>query len=214
MTRDRSDGRTIRAQQMREVRREEILDAASRVFGERGYHATTVADLIRAAGVSRGTFYLYFQSREAVLHELLDRLIVRLTAAVSPVRPDQGQAMRDLYANVERLVRELYDNRHLTRLLFREAVGLDAQVDARLNRLDTHMYDMIFGALRKGMEWNLIRRVENTEVVAAALVGNIREVLYQSLVTHRFGVTDPASVARTVFDMCFYGVAREIPRPA
>lgn len=53
-----------------ETRRAEILAAAVELFHERGYDATTVQHIATAAGVAAGTVYLYFSSKEAVLHAL------------------------------------------------------------------------------------------------------------------------------------------------
>jgi len=57
-----------------EARRGEILDAAWKLFTERGYEGTTVASIIDALGISKGTFYHYFQSKEQVLDAISDRL--------------------------------------------------------------------------------------------------------------------------------------------
>jgi AcrR family transcriptional regulator len=61
-----------------EVRRSELVDAAQALFFAKGYDATTVADIIAEAGVSKGGFYHHFESKE----ELLDAMIERLTALV------------------------------------------------------------------------------------------------------------------------------------
>ena len=53
-----------------ETRRAEILAAAVELFHERGYDATTVQHIAAAAGMATGTVYLYFASKEAVLHAL------------------------------------------------------------------------------------------------------------------------------------------------
>ena len=61
-----ADGRTTRAAKQRQDRREQVLLCAQRVFSRKGYHAAGVADIIQAAGVARGTFYLYFESKRRV----------------------------------------------------------------------------------------------------------------------------------------------------
>ena len=56
----------------KEGRRQEILAAAQRCFSRNGFHATTIADIVRASGVSQGTFYLYFKTKDDVIAALAD----------------------------------------------------------------------------------------------------------------------------------------------
>ena len=70
----------------KEARREQILEAAVEVFGEMGYHAANVADVIARAGVARGTFYQYFENKRQVFDELLDDLLgtLGITGHITP----------------------------------------------------------------------------------------------------------------------------------
>jgi AcrR family transcriptional regulator len=52
-------------------RREQIIDAAYRLFAEQGYHGTAVGDICDELGVGKGVFYWYFKSKEALFKELL-----------------------------------------------------------------------------------------------------------------------------------------------
>jgi AcrR family transcriptional regulator len=61
-----------------------ILDAAERLLGQRGLAELTVADVLEAAGVSRGSFYFYFDSKEAVVAALLERIVDEIHAASLP----------------------------------------------------------------------------------------------------------------------------------
>ncbi|MBW2044755.1 MAG: TetR/AcrR family transcriptional regulator [Deltaproteobacteria bacterium] len=54
--------------------RERILKAATNLFGRRGYHATRIEDLTRAAGISRGALYWHFDSKSDVLAAVVERL--------------------------------------------------------------------------------------------------------------------------------------------
>lgn len=56
----------------KEGRRQEILAAAQRRFALNGFHATTISDIARESGVSQGTFYLYFQTKDDVIAALAD----------------------------------------------------------------------------------------------------------------------------------------------
>src|SRR5258708_15083894 len=62
-------------------KRESILRAATRVFARNGYFNSKVADIARAAGVADGTVYLYFKSKEEILHSIFDRNMAQAIAA-------------------------------------------------------------------------------------------------------------------------------------
>ena len=68
-------------------RREQLLGVAATLFAERGYHPTSVADVVSALGVGKGVFYWYFSSKEELLIEILRRshhaLRKRQQAAIS-----------------------------------------------------------------------------------------------------------------------------------
>ncbi len=53
----------------------EVLDAAIRIFGEKGYHNATMEEIAAAAGVGKGTVYHYFPNKEALLGALVDRAV-------------------------------------------------------------------------------------------------------------------------------------------
>ncbi len=63
-----AQARELRAQGRKTMRR--LLDAGMRVFGERGFHAARVDDIVRVARTSHGTFYLYFANKEDLLRAL------------------------------------------------------------------------------------------------------------------------------------------------
>jgi TetR/AcrR family fatty acid metabolism transcriptional regulator len=56
------------------ARRKQILDAATQVFAEKGFHRATIKDIARVAGIADGTIYTYFASKDEVLIAVLDRL--------------------------------------------------------------------------------------------------------------------------------------------
>jgi AcrR family transcriptional regulator len=70
---------TVRGQRTRQ----ELLDAAELVFGERGFEHASIAEITRQAGVALGTFYVYFPHKEAIFIELIDELGDRLRQALA-----------------------------------------------------------------------------------------------------------------------------------
>jgi TetR/AcrR family fatty acid metabolism transcriptional regulator len=68
-------------------KRERILDAAVRVFAKKGFHATRVSEVAKAAGVADGTIYLYFRSKEELLVSLFEDRVERLLAFLEAELP-------------------------------------------------------------------------------------------------------------------------------
>lgn len=174
------DGRVRRGQETREARRAQIKATALEVFSRRGYHQTSVSDLVDAAGVARGTFYLYFDSKEAIFLELLEDLLghVRTTVVgIDPRAPMEGQ----LHLVVAGILTTLVHNRPLTRIIFREAVGLYAEVDERLHAFDDELHGWVARSLELGARLGKARAVD-PQVGAMCVVGSLREVVLRLVV--------------------------------
>jgi len=63
-----------------EFRRSEILAAATKVFGNKGYEATRMEDIAKAARLAKGTLYLYFNSKDAIYQATVRQALVELAA--------------------------------------------------------------------------------------------------------------------------------------
>ena len=61
-------------EQLIAARRNQILDAATTIFANKGFHRATIRDVAKAAGIADGTIYIYFENKTALLLGILDRL--------------------------------------------------------------------------------------------------------------------------------------------
>lgn len=105
----------------RTARRAELTAAAARLFAERGVANTAVSDIVKAAGVAQGTFYLYFASKDdavlAVVDDMADAMIGAITAAVDSAGStavEKFLALRDVFMafDVDPTALELADFMH------------------------------------------------------------------------------------------------------
>lgn len=76
--------------QLANARRNQILDAATKVFAAKGFHPTTIKDVAREAGLADGTIYIYFENKPALLLGIMDRMV---SAALQAVDPSQLAGM-------------------------------------------------------------------------------------------------------------------------
>lgn len=162
----------------RAARREQVLGCAVRVFSHKGYHATTVSDIIDEAGVARGTFYLYFKSKRAIFDELLDDFLQQILSRVQRVDTSAGAEppLDQMKGIVERILGVLLESREMTRILLHEAVGLDADFDRKLEEFYSRLVLLTEGSLKLGQTMGLVTSCD-VRVAALCIVGSVKEVV-------------------------------------
>jgi len=82
-------------------KRQRILDAAVRVFAKKGFYATRVSEVAKAAGVADGTIYLYFKSKDELLVSLFEDRVERLLAFLQTELPATAGASEKLRRIIE-----------------------------------------------------------------------------------------------------------------
>lgn len=73
-----------------EERRNEILDAADELFGEKGFDGTSTNDILNKVNIARGTLYYHFKSKEDIMNALIDRYNVRLLSRAGKIADDKS----------------------------------------------------------------------------------------------------------------------------
>jgi AcrR family transcriptional regulator len=150
-----------------QVRREQLLSAAERLFVGKGFAATTIDEIVLAAGVGKGTFYIYFSSKDDILLGLRDRFIngfLDLIHKRLSMEPPEDWGGR-LTAWVDALVSGYLANVRLHDVVFH---GVDP--DARRQRVGTpdavteSLSDLLHNGVKAGL-WH----VDNVELTAAML---------------------------------------------
>lgn len=122
-----------------ELKRDEILDVAAQCFADRSYPAASMNDIAAAGGTSKARLYHYYESKEAILFDLLDRYTQRLLAVIGQVEAAAQRRSLDDRAALHELVRSFLQeyehsaSRHVALLHDTKFLG-DAQRDLILNR--------------------------------------------------------------------------------
>jgi AcrR family transcriptional regulator len=92
-----------------ELRRDEILDIAAQCFADRSYAAASMNDIAAAGGTSKARLYHYYESKEAILFDLLDRYTQRLLAIIGQVEATAQRRNLDERAALHELVRSFLE---------------------------------------------------------------------------------------------------------
>lgn len=178
---DESDGRAVRAQARREQRRSTILAAATQVFKDKGYHATSVNDIIDAAQIARGTFYLYFTSKRDVFAELSTTFLALIRGSVRKISldPADGEPLAQMRANFRRVMNTVLEYGDLATIMLRGDAG-DAEARAQMAPFYDQVIDLIGQAVRVGRGLGIARDCD-VEVIAVAALAGLKEVLGRML---------------------------------
>lgn len=106
-------------------RKDAILDEATRLFAERGYEGTSMADLAERVGLRKASLFHHFASKEQLRRAVLERLVLRVTSALSSASPSaQGtdEFGKRLDALTDAVVGMLGEQPYAARLVLREAM--------------------------------------------------------------------------------------------
>src|SRR4051812_15743647 len=204
---EKEDGRVARAQKAREQRRAAVLRVARTIFADKGYHATSIDDIIEAAGIARGTFYLYFESKRAIFDELLDELFTTLQAQVRRIEvgPNAAPPVEQMNATVDRVMQTLGDNREMPRILLREAVGIDDEFDVKLEQFYGRIEKMLTSAVQTGQEMKLVRPCD-AEVMARCILGSAKELVHWAFVKQEPDALDIGHLGRELISFTLQGL--------
>jgi AcrR family transcriptional regulator len=173
------DGRVTRAERQRRERRESVLAAARRVFADKGYHTASITDILDAADIARGTFYLYFPSKRAIFDELLDNFFDHLRENVRPIVVD-GSApppLEQMRKMVRHVLEDLVQNGDLTGILLHEAMGIDQEFDEKVRDFYGRILGLLQGALTMGKNIGLVRSDLDPVTNSYCILGSVKELV-------------------------------------
>jgi len=203
----RARGRPAASGNDREDTRRLLLDAAAKLIAKRGYRGAAVNDIVAQAGLSKGTFYWHFKSKDellfALLDERLDRPIRELIELLQSAPAGEDMAPRASQLFVERLERDpealvleheyrslvLREPKLHTRYLKRQAALRDAlatALEARARQLGAPPFSTPFAdvataylSLTHGLA---MERLIDPDAVSDQLLGEMVALIYQGLV--------------------------------
>jgi AcrR family transcriptional regulator len=152
-----------------EASRNKILDAAERLFMEKGYENTTVSDILNASGIAKGSLYYHYTSKEDVLDGIIGRITEQIAAAAKavaddPARPAHAKMLRIIpsmnimYSPYERMIHELH--RPVNALLHQKGIAQTLNAVAPI----------IAQVVRQGIEEGIYHTLYPLETVEALLV--------------------------------------------
>jgi TetR/AcrR family transcriptional regulator, cholesterol catabolism regulator len=154
-------------------RREEVLRAAARLFFDRGYAATSTADIARALGLQRGSVYYYLSTKEDLLYELVRDRYASGTALLERLRNDPRDAPTKLRRLIEEHVVEIAENLVPSALALNESRSLSADRRRAIAAEEAAYQDGVAALIAAGQSDGTIRDDVDPRLVTMAVLGTI-----------------------------------------
>ena len=165
-----------------DARRLQLLIAATAVFAKHGYRASGITEIVAAAGVARGTFYLYFESKAQVFLAIADDFYDRLELAIeqggalpATVAATDGRSV--LQASFRRWFEFFHRHRLAATVMLKEAPAIDPRFDRGIAELRRSAYTHFAERFRRFQQLGLVRSSLSPDIVAHLQVGMFEELV-------------------------------------
>ena len=195
----------------KDERPSELVAAALDLFVERGFAATRLDDVAARAGVSKGTLYLYFESKEALFKAVIEEAIVPLLASAEDViANDQGTSI-DL---LRRLLLGWWEQIGATRLagvpklLIAEARNFPAVAQYYHDTVMVRGRALLRTLLKRGIERGEFRPLDLETAIDVIYAPLMMLVVWRSSLCFCAKETDPATYLKTHFDLLVQGLCQ------
>ncbi|MBI1744569.1 TetR/AcrR family transcriptional regulator [Candidatus Acetothermia bacterium] len=164
----------------KETRREQLLEAAIKVFARHGYRSTSIDDIIKEANVARGTFYLYFEGKKEIFLAVIDYYFEKLQALF-----EETSQKKITPKNYRQQLREILmtrlgffvQHRDLAKIIFREASSIDEAFERRWYALKDVMKEVSGANIQQLQKAGCLRRTISPEAFCLFMPGMFHETV-------------------------------------
>ncbi len=163
----------MREAMTKEERHQHILRSARDVFVKRGYDQVSIADIIKASNIARGTFYLHFSSLEDVLIALFEETVTVTWERIDPILSDLSISFVDCTMAVIHAVFALYQEEPSLGAVFFSGGG-----NAFMQRKLEMIYDELGNRLVAALEHRHDTRIPNIKWTVIMLIAVIGDMAY------------------------------------
>lgn len=157
--------------------RGQLLDVATRLFAERGFHGASIRDITGESGTSVNAVHYHFGSKEGLYREIVGQLASEQLAVAERVLSTPARSTQELAIRLELFLEELLvcylDNRDTVRILFREYELLVPRGDTSVTDRIFKTNDAIASFIRAGIDAGLVRASIDPDIVAGLLLDRV-----------------------------------------
>ncbi len=185
--------------------KEKLLNSAKKLFSKKGYYETKVSDIVADAGLSQGTFYLYFKSKEDIFIELVKSMsnkVVKLLKDYASMEMDPEEVIKNSTFDFFRV---MYEERPIAYIFLFQLVGTNEKFRKLYMDKNKKVRELLHIIVEKGVKSGVFS-YKNTENIVNILMGYVRIVYLEYLLKDNIPLEDILSLVSEGIDVILKGV--------
>ena len=154
---------------VREERKDQILEAATKVFTQRGFADARMDDIVAESGLSKGALYWYFDSKDAIIVGILDRVFNWEAAHLQEILKSEDSAQKKLEAFVEASLQDIVRMKPLMPIFF-DFWTLSIRnktINKAIKRYYQHFINIVEPMIKLGIDQGEFRPIDVRETALA-----------------------------------------------
>ena len=196
-----------------EETQEKIIQAALDLFVRKGYHATSIADIMDKVGLTKGSLYAHFKSKGEIMLLIVERFRERGTDEMVPfVNKSEGDALDKLHRLITFSARMVSEHENLCVFLTFLSIELKGDIDFEpmLKTVYRGFQRFLSGIIRQGISQGVVNRRTDPDLAALAFMALHDGVLHQWALNR--DMIDPERYVSTFRRIFLYGLASDKAR--
>jgi TetR/AcrR family transcriptional regulator, fatty acid metabolism regulator protein len=193
-----------------ELRKNQIITCATKLFAKNGYYNTHVETILKEAKIGKGTFYLYFKNKEELFISILVNFLDEWEqAAQVPLSELAQKNLLGYYkALVARSLKFFKEHEDLCNLYLKIGPSVNELHVSFVDIFEHKMVQYVTDDLRKGVDAGFVRKDLDTELIANMIIGSLLRVVYYYFVLNhkRKVLPDIEHIADQFFNLIFKGM--------
>ncbi len=159
-------------------RKEQIIQNASVIFEAKGYDRTTIDDIAQAAGIAKGTFYIYFNNKEELLLEVIKKLINQTIESIEAKSTGEKDFFKRIIIKGIEFVNLYLSKRDLLFVLIGQTVG-NPRLARQLEEIHLNLVGPVIDDLRFGIRKGQVRPLNDLKTIAYGMIGMGMMIAYR-----------------------------------
>lgn len=120
-----------------------LIDKGLSLFAEKGYHSTSIQEIATEAGISKGAFYLYFQSKEDFVVTAIEYIHEKITTQLAKVKRETSEPKEAVAKQIASLIEYIDEYKSFITMYISESISIGERMDALIRKMEAKNYNWI-----------------------------------------------------------------------